>query len=273
MTLRSGKGRGIVEWLVVLAAIVIGIPALAWLSQERMIFFPQPLVDTSHLPAHAQRFEIAAPDGTRLAGFRLPGDGKPAPAILYFGGNAEEISWALSDRRWPRAWTIAGLNYRGYGRSEGKPGERELVVDGVMLYDALAAEADVDASRIVIVGRSLGTGVAAQVAARRPAAGVVLISPYDSLVEIGRQHYPWLPVSWLLRHRFDSVDAAKAAKAPLLTLVGTRDGIIPAQRSRALHEAWSGPKTWVAIEGAGHNDLDGSRVYWEAIERFLGERR
>jgi uncharacterized protein len=269
MRSRSSKGRSIVEWLLVVAAIVVAIPAIAWLTQERLIFFPQPLVDTAHLPAHAQRFEIRTPDGTKLSGFRLPGEQANAPVLLYFGGNAEEISWALADRRWPRAWSIVGLNYRGYGHSEGKPSERELVADGVMLFDAVAAEEHVDARRIVVVGRSLGTGVASQVAAHRRPAGVILVSPYDSLVAIGRQHYPWLPVSWLLRHRFDSADAARRAQAPLLTLVGTRDGIIPPPRSRILHDAWAGPKTWVEIDGAGHNDLDASPVYWEAIDRFL----
>jgi pimeloyl-ACP methyl ester carboxylesterase len=101
-------------------------------------------------------------------------------------------------------------------------------------------------------------------------AGVVLVSPYDSLVEIGRQHYPWLPVGWLLRHRFDSTAAARRVTVPLLTLVGTADSIVAPRRSRALHEAWGGPKTWVAIEGAGHNDLDASPDYWDAIGRFLG---
>ena len=261
------------EWLLVFAAIVVGIPAVAWLTQEKLIFFPQPLVDTSHLPANAQRFEITTPDGAKLSGFRLPGASPRAPAILYFGGNAEEISWALSDRRWPREWTVVGLNYRGYGHSEGRPAERELVADGVMLYDAVAAAADVDPSRIVVVGRSLGTGVATQVAARRPAAGVVLISPYDSLVEIGRQHYPWLPVAWLLRHRFDSASAARRSRMPLLALVGAADGIVAPARSRALYDAWAGPKQWVSIDGAGHNDLDAAPAYWEAIDRFLRERR
>ena len=101
----------------------------------------------------------------------------------------------------------------------------------------------------------------------------MLVSPYDSLVAIGRQHYPWLPVAWLLRHRFDSVSAAQRARMPLLTLVGSADGIIAPARSRALHDAWAGPKRWVAIEGAGHNDLDAAPAYWQAMARFFAERR
>lgn len=269
MAAATSKGRRIVEWLLVVAALIVGIPAAAWISQERLIFFPQPLTDTTHLPAHAKPLEVLAADGTRLAGFRIAGAPGPAPALLYFGGNAEEISWTLADARWPRTWTIAGLNYRGYGRSEGKPGEQALVADGLALFDAMIARPDVDPRRIVVVGRSLGTGVAARVAAGRPVAGAVLISPYDSLVEIGRSHYPWLPVAWLLRHRFDSLAAIEEARVPLLTIVGTADGIIPVSRSRVLHDAWPGPKRWIALEGAGHNDLSLSGEFWDGIARFL----
>ncbi|HVF65332.1 MAG TPA: alpha/beta hydrolase [Casimicrobiaceae bacterium] len=256
------------EWLIVVVALVVGIPAAAWFSQERLIFFPQPLTDTTHLPAHAKPLDVVAADGTHLAGFTMIGSMRPAPVILYFGGNAEEISWTLADVRWPRTHMIAGLNYRGYGRSQGKPGEVALVSDGLVLYDAIAARPEVDPRRIIVVGRSLGTGVAARVAVGRPVAGAILISPYDSLVAVGRGHYPWLPVSWLLRHRFDSVSAVKDARVPLLTIVGTADGIIPPGRSRALHDAWSGPKHWLAIDGAGHNDLSMSREFWDGIARF-----
>ena len=133
----------------------------------------------------------------------------------------------------------------------------------------MAARPDIDARRIVVVGRSLGTGVAARVAAERPVAGAVLISPYDSLVEVGRLHYPWLPVSWLLRHRFDTLASAKSARVPLLTIVGTADGIIPLSRSRVLHEAWPGPKRWLALEGADHNNLGRSSEFWDGIARFV----
>ena len=114
------------EWLLIAVAIVIGVPAAAWLAQDHLIFFPQPVASTAHLPAHATPLAVTAADGTRLAGWIVPGDASPAPAVIYFGGNAEEVSWTLGDGRWPRAWTRIALNYRGYGTSEGKPGARAL---------------------------------------------------------------------------------------------------------------------------------------------------
>ena len=257
------------EWLVAFAAIVVGLPAMAWFGQEKLIFFPQPGSGTAHLPAGTETLAVTARDGTRLAGFLVPGGAQPAPALLYFGGNAEEISWSLADRRWPRGWTVAGLNYRGYGASEGKPGERELMDDGLAAFDAIAARPDVDPRRIVVVGRSLGTGVAVHVAASRPVAGAILISPFDSLVAVGRTHYPWLPVGWLLRHRFDSGSLAAKAGVPMLAIVGAADAIIPPARSRALFEAWAGPKTWAVVPGADHNDLGSTPDFWTPIAAFL----
>ena len=257
------------EWLIAFAAILIGLPAAAWFGQDGLIFFPQPGSGTSRLPAGTERLEVTARDGTRLAGFLVPRGARPAPALLYFGGNAEEISWTLADDRWPRGWTVAGVNYRGYGTSEGRPGERELLDDGLAAYDALAGRPEVDARRIVVVGRSLGTGVAVHVAALRPVAGAILISPFDSLVAVGRMHYPWLPVDWLLRHRFDSAALAPSVGVPMLTIVGAADGIIPPTRSRVLFDAWAGPRTWVAIPGADHNDLGSTPGFWVPIATFV----
>lgn len=260
------------EWLLVAAAIALGIPAAAWLAQERLIFFPQPIGSTMHLPAHAQPIVVDRTDGTQLRGWFVAGSARPAPTVIYFGGNAEEVSWTLSDPRWPREWSIVALNYRGYGESGGKPGERELAADALAIHDAVAARDGVDPKRIVAFGRSLGTALAAHVAARRPVAGVVLVSPFDSLAAIGSHHYPWLPVSLLLRHRFDAQEDAAQARSPLLAIVAQGDSIIPVERSRALYEAWAGPKTWQSVPEADHNTLGASADFWNGIAGFLMAR-
>jgi pimeloyl-ACP methyl ester carboxylesterase len=213
-----------------------------------------------------------AADGARLRGWVVKGADARAPAVIYFGGNAEEISWTLADAHWPSQWTIVGLNYRGYGASEGTPGERALTADALAIYDAVTRREDVDPRRIVVFGRSLGTAIAVHLAAERTVAGAVLVSPYDSLTEIGKRHYPWLPVSWLLRHRFDALADAMRSRMPLLAIVGGADSIIPPERSRALFDAWAGPKTWQAVPGADHNDLGSDDVFWPSVARFLAER-
>ena len=265
--------RTVMAWLLVALALVIGVPAVAWLAQDRMIFLPQPGAATAPLPAHATPLAITAADGTVLRGWIARGTSIPAPTVVYFGGNAEEVSWTLADARWPREWTIVALNYRGYGASEGKPGERELKADALAIFDAIAATEGIDANRIVPFGRSLGTAIATHVAASRPVAAVVLVSPYDSLVAVGALHYPWLPVSLLLRHRFEAAADAARSRMPLLAIVGEHDTIIPIARSRALYDAWAGPKTWYAVRDGDHNTLGATREFWSEIDRFLDARR
>ena len=261
------------EWLALFIALVLGVPAAAWLAQDRLIFFPQPLVSTAHLPAAAKPLEVIATDGTRLRGWIRQASSVPAPVVLYFGGNAEEVSWVVADKRWPEAWAIVAINYRGYGASEGKPGEAALVSDAAAIYDAVAAHGDVDRGRIVAFGRSLGSGIAVKLAATRPVALVVLVSPYDSLLAIGQTHYPWLPVGRLLRHRFDVAADASTLRMPLLAIVAERDTIIPRARSRALYDAWAGPKHWEVMPTADHDSVAASESFWELVGRFLGSHQ
>jgi pimeloyl-ACP methyl ester carboxylesterase len=176
------------------------------------------------------------------------------------------VSWMLDDaaRRAPgTGWLL--VDYRGYGSSGGSPSEKALVADALRWYDRVSPEQ----KKVYLFGRSLGSGVAVQLAAHRPVAGVILVAPFDSLVEVGKRHYPFLPVNWMLKHRFDSVALAPAIKAPLLCVVASRDEIIPAEHSKRLYDAWGGEKRWVALEGAGHNSTDDSANYWTSVTAFL----
>ena len=246
----------------------IGFPLLMYLVQDRLIFMPRPLPDSQRAAIANPPVEslfIQAPDGTRLHAWHV----RAAPAsrlVMYFGGNAEEVSWMLHEagNRIPAAsWLL--VDYRGYGSSGGSPSETALVADAVQWHDQLSKTYQT----IHVFGRSLGSGVAVQLAAQRPVAGVILVAPFDSMVEVGKHHYPFLPVGWMLRHRFDSAAAAPRITAPLLCVVAGRDEIIPAARSQRLYEAWGGPKRWVALEGAGHNGTDDHAGYWPSILAFL----
>jgi uncharacterized protein len=258
-------------WLLALAAVVVGVPAAAWLAQDRLIFFPQPVDGGAPMPPRVVAIEVAGDDGTRLRGWIRPAARTPAPAVIYFGGNAEEVSWTIAAGRWPETVNVVSLNYRGYGASEGTPGERALVADALAIHAFVAGRPEVDPRAIFAFGRSLGTGVAVQLAAARPLAGIVLASPYDSLVEVARGHYPWLPVSLLLRHRFASSARAPGLAIPMLALVASDDAIIPVERSRALYDAWAGPKRWVAIPATDHNTLAAPGAFWSEVARFLDD--
>lgn len=263
-----------IGWAVIGAAVVLGVPAAMYLIQDSLLFYPQPLVGPGPASRAARPVEELAfegADGVRLRGWLVKGARGRSPLLIYYGGNAEEVSWQAAEP-WPTDWSIALVNYRGYGASDGKPSERGLCADALVVFDALTRRPDVDPARTVLVGRSLGSGVATYVAAYRSIAGVVLISPFDSMVAVGQRHYPWLPVGLLLKHPFDSASRASAIEAPLLAIVGRRDGIIPPEHSQRLFDAWGGPKRWVELPQADHNDLGAWPQFWPAITAFLDER-
>lgn len=249
--------------------------AFLWLAQDGMIFLPQPSRGLAAPPPGwtLERVRLAAADGTALAGVLLLPPGEPGarhPGVLYFGGNAEEVTdYARdADRRYGRRAVLL-VNYRGYGESGGKPGAAALAADALALHDWAARRPDIDPARLCVHGRSLGTGVAVQLAAARALRCVVLTSPFDSLAAVGSTHYPWLPVRLLLRHRFESASLAGAITAPALVAYGTEDTIIPAAHSERLAQAWGGPVERLPVEGRGHNDLDLDPRYGAAIAAFL----
>lgn len=194
---------------------------------------------------------------------RRPG----SSAVLYFGGNAEAVAGSAEElaRAAPdRTWVF--VNYRGYGGSTGAPSEKALVSDALAVWDSVRAEY----SEVAVVGRSLGSSVAVQLAAARPVSRAVLVTPFDSLVSVGQEALPWLPVSWLARDRFDSLNYAPRVSCPTLTLNAGNDEIIGARHAERLVAAFR-PRGISVIEvpGAGHNDIQLWPQYGATIGSFL----
>ena len=256
------------------AAVYVGLCVLLYLFQDRLIFYPQSLPEsvrrsTAALPG-TEEIELAAADGTRLHGW-LRHQAAPLPRglVLCFGGNAEEVSGQILDATELAPWSVAAFNYRGYGRSGGDPSETALVSDALVIYDRLAERADIDADRIVVLGRSLGSGVAVPLAAQRPVRGLILVSPFDSLSSIAKKTYPFVPVEPLLRHPFDSIALASRISAPVLVLAGEEDQLIPPAHSRRLADAWGGAHRFELLSRAHHNNIHALPRYWPAMREFL----
>jgi pimeloyl-ACP methyl ester carboxylesterase len=154
------------------------------------------------------------------------------------------------------------LHYPGYGGSSGSPSQQAIFADALALYD----RAHADHPNMVVIGRSLGSGVAVWIASQRPVVRLVLITPYDSLVDPAAQQYPFLPVRWLLRDRFESWKYAPTVTAPTRMIVAEDDEIIPRSSSDRLRTRFrSGTVSYVVVPGAGHNTIQDSPNYWALL--------
>lgn len=249
--------------------ILLLLPAGAWLllcvllfvTQRSYIYYPVP--ESRPAGAQSMRFKSGGVD------LKVWVVARPGPrAILYFGGNGEDVAWNLPGfaAAFP-GHAIYLVNYRGYGGSGGEPSEAGLQADAVAVFDHLRNRH----AEISVIGRSLGSGVATGLASLRNLHRLVLVTPFDSLVNVARGRMRWIPVALLLRDRYDSAARAGSIRVPTLLVVAGQDELIARERSAALAAAFTAaPVRTIVIEGAGHNDLDASPQYLESIAEFLG---
>jgi len=216
----------------VASVLWLGLTAAVAASQSRLLFNPtvKREVDRPRSSGHRTRpIVLRANDGTKLSGWLMtPNIIGPHPGVVYFGGRSEEVSWVARDagKLFP-GMAVLAVNYRGYGDSHGEPAEQHMVEDGRMLFDWLAERGHVDPKRVAVVGRSLGSGVAVQVAMERAAHSVVLITPYDSILAIAKRRFRAMPIEYVLRHRFESVKYASSLLVPTYVLRAATDDIVP----------------------------------------------
>jgi uncharacterized protein len=265
-------GPAMKRWFAAMA----GVAALATTScrlDSRFLYYPQPHSEAAWRAigerTGAELVEVAGTEVALRGWYLRPREATPSPVIIYLGGNGEEVSWMLAEAGRLAGHGLLAVNYRGYGASGGAPLEQSLYDDAVLLYDWLAARPDVDPTRIAVWGRSLGTGVATWLAAKRPVSAVILTSPYDSIEALARLHFA--PMAFLLGQRFDSISRAPQVGAPLLAIVAGRDTIVPPGHSERLVAAWGGPTRMLRLPAATHNDVQAFAEHWREVERFLQE--
>ena len=243
--------------------ILLGIAATMYLIlcvavfvfQRSLIYFPQPRSNQS-----AGIITLETPSGTVLASTR-PHAG--TDALIYFGGNAEDVSQAIPDLSdaFP-THAIYSLHYPGYGGSPGSPSEQAIFTAALALFDSVYAEH----KNVVVIGRSLGTAVALRVASSRPVERLVLVTPFDSLTDVAAQQFPYLPVRLLLRDRFESWRYAPHVTAPTKIIVAEQDELIPrASTDRLLTRFKDGIASYVIIPAAGHNTISDNPNYWSLL--------
>ena len=252
--------RNVVSFLIVTIGSYAALCALLFFLQRSQIYFPVPESN----PAGASSIRFAAGGADLKIWIAARPGGR---ALLYFGGNAEDVAFSLNAfaSAFPEH-SLYLVNYRGYGGSGGSPSESGLVADAIALYDHLRPRYP----EISVVGRSLGSGVAVQLASVRDVRRLALVTPYDSLVKVARSHFPYLPVGLLLRDRYDSASRVSAVKAETLIVVAGSDEIIPRARSNALIAAFPAEQVRVMVlDRARHNDIDLDSRYLEQLRAFL----
>ena len=219
---------------------------------------------STRLPAERTDLELRV-DGVTLRGWEVnPGRDR---ALVHYGGNGEGLDWLVPEhaKRFPdhTSYLVA---YRGYGASEGAPSERALTGDALAVFDHAA---DRHEGRVDVIGRSLGSGVAMQVAVRRALERLVLVTPFDSLVDTAADLYPWLPVRHLLQDRWDSWSIAGRLRARVLVIRAGRDAVVRPARTDRLLEVLPADTAVLDLPTAGHATLHEDPAYWPAIQDFL----
>lgn len=244
--------RTMLTLAAVVALVYLGLCAALFVFQRSLIYFPQP----RSLASRAATITLQVDGGQVLVTAR-PHIGPNA--LLYFGGNAEDVSYSLPSlsNAFPDH-AVYLLHYRGYGGSSGKPSEAALFADALALFDRIRT----DHQNIVVVGRSLGSAVALYLASLRPVARLVLVTPFDSMQDLAARQFPYFPVRWLMLDRFESWKYATQVTAPTLVVAAEHDEFIPRSSTELLTTRFRGGVAALkVVAGTRHNTISESPEY------------
>ena len=262
--------------LGILASVYVGLALLLIIFQSSLVFYPEIDREVVATPSQVglpyENLHLETSDGVDLHGWYIPAP-QSRGTVLFLHGNAGNISHRLdSVRMFHRlGYSMLIFDYRGYGNSSGKPSERGTYRDAEAAWRYLTEQRHIPSCRIVLFGESLGGAVAAWLAALQKPAALVIASGFTSVPDLGQRLYPYFPVRWLARIRYDAREYLRSVTAPVLIAHSPEDEIIPFELGRALFAAANSPKQFLELAG-GHNDgFISMRESWvRVLEDFLG---
>ncbi|HOQ05345.1 MAG TPA: alpha/beta hydrolase [Anaerohalosphaeraceae bacterium] len=274
---RKGRWMGVlVSLLAMAAAVYVGLALMLWLFQPRLVFYPMREHDwrPEEVGLPYESVKIYTEDGIELDAWFVPAQ-NASYTILFSHGNAGNISHRLDSLLLFREWGLNCLifDYRGYGRSGGRPSEEGVYRDAAACWKWLTEVRQIPPETIVLYGQSLGGAVAANLAARlaeqagpQP-AGLVIESTFSSIVDMGRHYYPWFPIRWFARFRFNTVQAVRKVHIPILVIHSPEDEIVPFEFGQKIFDSANPPKQFSRISGS-HNegflqDLQTYQTIWK----------
>ncbi|SEP25495.1 alpha/beta hydrolase [Pseudomonas sp. ok266] len=244
--------RTLMPLVALIVAVYLVLCAALFFFQRSLIYFPQP----NAVSGSDSQLILSMPDARVSV---ITGERVGPRALIYFGGNAEDVSRNLPEfaEAFPE-YAVYLLNYRGFGGSGGSPSEAAIAEDALALFDQVYASHP----QVAVVGRSLGSGVAVRLASQRPVQQLILVTPYNSLEEIAARQYPWVPVQWLLKDRFESGKYAAHIRVPTLLLAASDDEVIPrASTQRLLENFPQGVAVLRVVPDSGHNSISDRAQY------------
>ena len=245
--------------LIVYFSLYFLLGLVLYAVQTSLVYYPVKNIE------HQYPVLVLENEGAKISVLKIKGG--QSQAIIYFGGNGENVVYSapqIAELCEDRSLYL--MQYRGYGSSTGKPSQKAIFTDALKLYDELKTRYD----SISIMGRSLGTGVAVYLASQRPVNKMVLITPYDSIQSVAQKRFPIYPMSILLTEKYRSIDRVPDLELPTLILLADNDEVIPMANSQQLIAAFAKVKPQVeVIKNAGHNDLSERQEHKKAIKDFL----
>jgi len=261
--------------------IILFIMILPKFIEKGLIFHPNKGNDSITPDAYGIEYDdvtFRTEDGLNLHGWFVPGK-KSSPdedlhTLLWFHGNAGNINHRLGNikmlhERVPVNVFI--IDYRQYGRSEGKISEKGTYIDAGAALAHLHSRKEINQEKIIFFGRSLGSAVAVELALKEKCRALILETPFTSILEMGKKLYPFLPVSLLLKTKYDSLSKIRNIKVPILIMHGDKDDLVPFEHGKRLYDMANEPKEFYTIPGAGHNDthIVGGDEYFDVIRNFV----
>lgn len=259
-------------WLCTLLVIYLALCGAVYLFQAALIFPGARASAGVDYRNAADEISLANEDVQLIGWHKENPEASNSTVIIYFGGNAEDVSWMQDTLKKMGAAHSYAFNYRGYGRSTGKPSQAALYSDALAIYDQVASNHPDPQTRFVIIGRSLGSAVAGHLANQRPTHALILLTPLKSLVDNSQRALPFLPVRWMLRHPLDLHSEAAHFSFPVLVVIAAQDQVIPPADSQATYDNIRSPKQVITIADVGHNDLFSNPAALIAVQQFLAEQ-
>jgi len=276
-TRKAARKSRMLSALTTLAAIVIGgyvlLVVALYFFQERLVYFPSGAIVATPalLGLTYEDVAVTTEDGVSLHGWFIPAK-ESKVTVLFFHGNGGNISFRMETIRILHSLGLDLLlfDYRGYGKSEGTPGEQGTYKDATAIWNYLASERNIPANNIVLMGRSLGGAVASWLAEIESPRCLILESSFTSLADIGADVYPFIPVRMLSRIQYSTIERIKNIRCPILVVHSPQDEIIPFHHGEELFSAAHPPKEFLRITG-GHNDgfIISEKIYAEGIRSFI----